>query len=144
MLLYISKTFIVKTIQFELESQAKRFKILKEVIKTEMSFKGKVIIVTGASSGIGQHVSIYLASLGGKISLVCHYRYSHIFENSIFNFVQIGRNEKRLNQVVKEIKSAKNEAFGIVADVTKDAQRIIDETIKHYGQLDILINNAGR
>lgn len=55
----------------------------------------------------------------------------------------MGRNEKRLNEVVQEIQKAGNKAHGIVADVTKDAERIIEETIKYYGQLDVLVNNAG-
>lgn len=49
-----------------------------------------------------------------------------------------------MNEVVDRIKKAGNSAaFGIIADVTTDSKRIIDETIKEFGQLDVLINNAG-
>ena len=56
----------------------------------------------------------------------------------------VGRNEVRLNGVANQIKSAGSPApLAIVADVTKDSQRIVDETIKHFGKLDVLVNNAG-
>lgn len=90
-----------------------------------MNFDGKVILITGASSGIGAHISPHLAKLGGKVAIV-------------------GRNEKRLNDVADEIKkSGSPTPLPIVADITKDTQRIINETIKHFGKLDVLVNNAG-
>lgn len=56
----------------------------------------------------------------------------------------VGRNEQRLNQVAEEIiKASSSKPLSIVADVTKDPERIISETIKHFGKLDILVNNAG-
>lgn len=90
-----------------------------------MSFKNKVIIITGASSGIGADAARHLAKLGGRIAL-------------------IGRNEQRLNDVAEQIKAANSpEPLVIVADVSTDAQRIIDQTLAHFGRLNILINNAG-
>lgn len=90
-----------------------------------MSFAGKVILITGASSGIGADAARHLAKLGGQIALV-------------------GRNEKRLNDVVNKIKNAGSpQPLSIVADVSKDAERIINGTVKHFGKLNILINNAG-
>lgn len=90
-----------------------------------MSFAGKVVLITGASSGIGADAARHLAKLGAKVSLV-------------------GRNQTRLNEVVEQIvKAGSPKPFAIAADVTQDAQRIIDETIKHFGQLDVLVNNAG-
>lgn len=90
-----------------------------------MSFNGKVILITGASSGIGADCARHLAKLGGIVAIV-------------------GRNEKRLNEVAEQIKkNGSPTPLAIVADVTQDAQRIIDDTIKHFGQLDILVNNAG-
>ncbi|XP_031638455.1 uncharacterized protein LOC116350697 isoform X1 [Contarinia nasturtii] len=90
-----------------------------------MSFSGKVVLITGASSGIGADAAHHLASKGASVSIV-------------------GRNEKRLNEVAKEISKAGHPTpLAIVADVTKDAERIINETIKHFGKLDVLVNNAG-
>lgn len=90
-----------------------------------MSFSEKVVLITGASSGIGADAARHLAKLGAKVAIV-------------------GRNEKRLNEVVDEItKSGSPPPLPIVADVTKDAQRIVDETIKHFSKIDVLINNAG-
>lgn len=90
-----------------------------------MSFLNKVILVTGANSGIGQHAAEHLAKEGGSIALV-------------------GRNLNRLNEVVERIKSDGSPTpLAIQADITKDAERIISETIDHFGKLDVLINSAG-
>lgn len=90
-----------------------------------MSFEGKTILITGASSGIGADAAKHLAKLGAKVAIV-------------------GRNEQHLNQVAEEIKIAGSQApLSIIADVTKDSDRIVDETIEHFGKLDVLVNNAG-
>lgn len=90
-----------------------------------MSFKEKVVLITGAGSGIGADVARYLAELGAKVSIV-------------------DRNAVRLNAVAEEIKKSGSPApLPIVADVAKDSERIVEETVEHFGQLDVLINNAG-
>lgn len=90
-----------------------------------MSFNGKVVLVTGASSGIGADAARHLAKLGAKVSIV-------------------GRNEQRLKLVAEQItKAGSPPPLPIVADVTKDAERIINDTVKHFGKLDVLVNNAG-
>ncbi|XP_031638458.1 uncharacterized protein LOC116350698 [Contarinia nasturtii] len=90
-----------------------------------MEFNDKVIIISGASSGIGAETARLLSSMGGRVVLV-------------------GRNQERLNNVVADIiKAGSPTPHAIVADVTKDCQRIVDETISHYGKLDVLVNNAG-
>ncbi|XP_055325868.1 uncharacterized oxidoreductase TM_0325-like isoform X1 [Sitodiplosis mosellana] len=90
-----------------------------------MSFANKVVLVTGASSGIGAGAAEHLAKKGASVALV-------------------GRNERKLNEVCERIKSAGSPTpFVVVADITVDAVRIINETTNHFGQLDILINNAG-
>lgn len=90
-----------------------------------MEFDKKVIIITGASSGIGAETARHLAHLGGKVVLV-------------------GRNEERLHKVAEEIENAHSlQPLAIVADITKEPKHIIDQTIDHFGQLDVLVNNAG-
>lgn len=90
-----------------------------------MNFDEKVILVTGGSSGIGAAAARYLAKLGA-------------------NVVIVGRNMERLNGVAEDIlKDGSSAPLPIVADITKDTERIIDETIKKFGKLDVLINNAG-
>ena len=90
-----------------------------------MKLKDKVAIITGAGAGIGKATAILFAKEGAKV--VC---------NSITNSAE---------KVVKEIKANGGEAIFVQADVSKakDAKKIIDETIKHFGKIDILFNNAG-
>lgn len=87
-----------------------------------MSFDGEVVIVTGASSGIGAATAIKFAEEGAKVCL-------------------IGRNRDKLNNIAKKCRNH----LVLVADVSmdEDANRIISETIKHFGKLDVLVNNAG-
>lgn len=90
-----------------------------------LNFNSKVILVTGASSGIGADAARHLARLGGKVALV-------------------GRNEQRLNDIATQIESeACAKPLILVADVNKDAAKIISQTVQHFGKLDILINSAG-
>lgn len=90
------------------------------------SFAGKVILITGASSGIGAGTAEYLAKLGANIAL-------------------IGRNHEKLNSTEENCHRANPNANThiINADVTKDHKDIIERTVKHYGKLDVLVNNAG-
>lgn len=56
----------------------------------------------------------------------------------------VGRNVERLNQVFEDIEESDSPTpLAIVADVTKDAKRIVNETIEHFGRLDVLVNSAG-
>lgn len=90
-----------------------------------MSFDGKVVLITGGSSGIGADAAKHLSSLGANVAIV-------------------GRNEKRLSEVADQIIEAGcSIPLRILADVTKDAERIVNETIQHFGKLDVLLNNAG-
>lgn len=91
-----------------------------------MNFKDKVVIVTGGSSGIGAATAIKFAEEGAKVVIV-------------------GRNEKKLQNVSAQCEKAGSKPLVIVADVTNDEQvkRIINDTLKRYGKLDVLVNNAG-
>lgn len=90
-----------------------------------MSLTGKVAIITGAAGGIGSEAARHLAKLGAKVSIV-------------------DLNQEQLTVVADEIsKTGASKPLSIVADITKDAERIISETVGHFGQLDILVNNVG-
>ncbi len=91
-----------------------------------MSFEGKVVLITGASSGIGTTCAEYFAKEGALLALV-------------------GRNAERSAQVVETIRQSGvlTTPLVILADISVDSERIINETIGKYGRLDILINNAG-
>ena len=87
-------------------------------------FTGKVVIVTGSSSGIGEAIALRLGELGASVVV-----------NSA-NSVEAGK------AVATKIGS---NAIYVQADISdKEAgQRLLDETIRQFGKLDILINNAG-
>ncbi|XP_055596126.1 3-oxoacyl-[acyl-carrier-protein] reductase FabG-like [Uranotaenia lowii] len=96
-------------------------------LQNKMDFEGKVVLITGASSGIGEGTAKYFAKLGASLALS-------------------GRNVENLNKVgavCEEI--SKRKPLLLVADITKeeDNQRIIDETVTQLGKLDVLVNNAG-
>lgn len=91
--------------------------------------KDKVAIVTGSSNGIGREIALTYAKNGAKV--VVNYPFS--------------RSAERANEVVEEIKAMGGDAIAIEADISdfEAAKLLIDETIKAYGQLDVLVNNAG-
>ncbi|XP_034115477.1 uncharacterized oxidoreductase TM_0325-like [Drosophila albomicans] len=91
------------------------------------SFKDKVIIVTGASSGIGAATAVHLSSLGGQLVIV-------------------GRNVAKLKETADNILAAGGSAaLQLEADMNKesDVEQIVAATIKQFGKLDVLVNNAG-
>lgn len=90
-----------------------------------MNFAGKVVIVTGASSGIGAATAVFLSKLGAKLSLT-------------------GRNVENLQKVSQNCDKA-GATFVVSADLTKesDIENIVKQTVDHYGQVDVLVNNAG-
>ncbi|MDV6376748.1 3-oxoacyl-[acyl-carrier-protein] reductase [Sporosarcina sp. GW1-11] len=90
-------------------------------------FDGKTAVVTGASRGIGRSVALRLASEGAKV------------------VVNYSGSQAKAEEVVEEIQAAGGEAFVFQANVS-DADQVkamMDETIKQFGAIDFLINNAG-
>ena len=86
----------------------------------------KVVIITGASSGIGRALAFAFGREGASI-VIC------------------ARKADALKQVSDELTQAGINNLSVIADVSieADMKRLIDETITHYGRIDILINNAG-
>src|SRR5215475_4277597 len=92
-----------------------------------MDLKGKSAIVTGGNSGIGMAIALALAEAGANICI---------------DYVS---NERATEDLEKKIVALGDQAIGVEADVSKveDLQRLIDETVKAFGRVDIMVNNAG-
>ena len=90
-----------------------------------MVLKGKVAIITGSGAGIGVETAIKLAAEGVRVCC-----------NSVSNSAA---------KVADKIRAQGGEAIFVQADVSlpQDAQRLVAETVKNFGSIDILINNAG-
>jgi NAD(P)-dependent dehydrogenase (short-subunit alcohol dehydrogenase family) len=88
--------------------------------------EGRVALVTGATSGIGRATALRFAEEGARVGLV-------------------GRKSEELERVRAEIISRGGDSFGIIADVTSeaDARRAVEETFQRFGALDVLVNAAG-
>ena len=87
---------------------------------------GKVVVITGASSGLGAATAKRLSSEGAKVVLGA-------------------RRAERLESLVAEIRGAGGEAVAVTTDVTKraDVKNLVDTAVSIYGHIDVLLNNAG-
>ena len=93
-------------------------------------YKDKVIIVTGASSGIGLASATRFASLGAKVVLAAR---------------SIDKLEKIAEEINKKFNKSTDEVLCVKTDVTKeeDCKNLVEQTVKHFGKIDVLVNNAG-
>jgi NAD(P)-dependent dehydrogenase (short-subunit alcohol dehydrogenase family) len=91
-----------------------------------MRFEGKLVVVTGASSGIGKATSEAFAREGAKVALVA-------------------RRGEVLNETVSSIASAGGTAMAVAADVTREEDRkhIVNSVVNAWGGLDVVVNAAG-
>src|SRR5712692_7113930 len=86
----------------------------------------KVVVITGASSGIGESIAKLLARIGAKVVIGA-------------------RRKNRIDAVVKEISAAGGKAVGFAVDVTKrpEVEALIKGAVDSFGRVDVLVNNAG-
>lgn len=89
-------------------------------------FVNKVVLITGASSGIGAATALHFAKKGAKLS-IC------------------GRNQDNLNKVAEECRKEGADPLTVIADITSknDCDELVKKTIDRFGSLDVLVNNAG-
>ena len=90
------------------------------------SIKEKVIVITGASSGLGQAAAKHLANEGAIVVLAA-------------------RRKDRIEELAKGINDGGGKAFAKATDVTKaeEVKSLVDVTVQEFGRIDVIINNAG-
>ena len=99
---------------------------MTKLTKLSRSVEGKVALITGSGSGMGRATSYVFAEAGAKV-------------------VVSDINEKQIEEVSSDINSSNGTCLKQILDVTnqKNINEVIANVIKEFGQLDILINNAG-
>ncbi|MBD9415324.1 SDR family oxidoreductase [Pseudomonas sp. PDM16] len=88
--------------------------------------EGKVVVITGASSGLGEATARHLASLGAAVVLGA-------------------RRLERMNAIVQDIRNSGGQASALAVDVTRrnDLEALIAHAVEAFGRVDVMINNAG-
>ena len=91
-----------------------------------MRFKDKVVVITGATSGIGEACAFVFGREGAKIAIT-------------------GRNQDKLQITIKKLGDAGIEALGVLADAVSDHdnKKMSESIIERFGKIDVLVNNAG-
>lgn len=91
------------------------------------NYKDKTVLVTGASRGIGRAIALAYGERGANV---------------VVNYV---RSKEKAQDLVQEINDLGGQGFSVQADVSdfNAAQRLIEETVKHFGKIDVLVNNSG-
>jgi len=86
----------------------------------------QVVIITGASSGIGKACGFVFSEKGARVVLAA-------------------RNEKKLNDIEEKLHSLNRQVLIVQTDVSReeDCKNLIEKTLEHFGRIDVLINNAG-
>jgi len=92
----------------------------------KLGLKEKVVLVTGASKGIGKAIAVAFAAEGSRVVLNA-------------------RNQQELEQAVQEIRQSGGYALALAADVmsASEVQRLAQQTVERFGTVHVLVNNAG-
>lgn len=92
----------------------------------DRNIEGKVVVITGASSGLGEATARHLAGQGARVVLGA-------------------RRAERIGALAREIAGAGGQARAVATDVTQpeQVQRLVDDAVQAFGRLDVLLNNAG-
>lgn len=92
-----------------------------------ISLLNKVVIITGGSRGIGAAAAVLFAKAGANV------------------VITYTKNEKAANTVVENVKREGRSCLALKADVSKqsNAVRVVDQTLRKFGHIDVLVNNAG-
>ena len=90
------------------------------------NIEGKVVVITGASSGLGEATARLLSAEGASVVLGA-------------------RRTERIKSLADELKSAGGNAIAVTTDVTdrEQVKRLVDTAVQAYGRIDVMINNAG-
>jgi NAD(P)-dependent dehydrogenase (short-subunit alcohol dehydrogenase family) len=86
--------------------------------------EGKVTLITGASQGLGRALALAFAREGARVAINA-------------------RSEESIGPVAAEVEDTGAEVLALAADVSKDAERMVGETVGRFGRIDVLVNNAG-
>ncbi|MCK9685046.1 SDR family oxidoreductase [Scleromatobacter humisilvae] len=90
------------------------------------NIEGKVVVITGASSGLGEATARMLSAHGATVVLGA-------------------RRVDRIEALARELEGAGGKALALATDVTRaaDVQRLVDAAVEKFGRIDVLVNNAG-
>jgi NAD(P)-dependent dehydrogenase (short-subunit alcohol dehydrogenase family) len=88
--------------------------------------EGKVVMITGASQGLGRALALAFAREGARVAINA-------------------RSEGSIDPVAEEVEDTGAEVLALAADVSKsaDVERMVSETVERFGRIDVLVNNAG-
>lgn len=91
-----------------------------------MELRGKTVVITGASAGIGRELASQLAARGARLALAA-------------------RSAEALETTRQECQSAGADALGVVADVAQadDCRRLVEQAVARFAGIDVMVNNAG-
>ncbi len=99
---------------------------LSRAVRSDWSFAGKSVLVTGGSRGLGLTIARQIAAEGGRLAL-------------------LARDEDELQRACAELRALGGEAFAVPCDLLDRGQSLgaIESVVDRYGAIDVLINNAG-